>query len=62
VAPVASSKVARRKWRQILRGSVSVGAKEDESNTWHVRAGGFHQVTASSRLMSILKLTNRLFI
>jgi hypothetical protein len=40
---------------------VSTRAKEDESSTGHVRAAGFHHVTARSRLAGILKL-NELFI
>jgi hypothetical protein len=43
---------------QVLRGSVSTGAKEDESSTGHIWAAGFHHVTARSRLAGILKLTN----
>jgi hypothetical protein len=36
-------------WRQVLRGSVGMGAKEDEPPTGHVRAAGFHYVTACYR-------------
>jgi hypothetical protein len=49
-------------WRQILRGSVSTGAKEDESSTVRVWDAEFHHVTARSRLADVLKLTNRLFL
>jgi hypothetical protein len=49
-------------WRQVLRGNVSTGAKEDESNTGRVWAAGFHEVTTRSRLAGILKLMNRLFL
>jgi hypothetical protein len=49
-------------WRQILRGSVSTGANEDESNTGRVWAAGFNHVTARSRLARVLKLMNRLFL
>jgi hypothetical protein len=48
--------------RQVLRGRVSTGAKEDESSTGHVWAAGFHHVTALSRLAGVLKLTNLLFL
>jgi hypothetical protein len=44
--------------RQVLRGIVSTGVKEDESSTGHIWAAGFHHVTARSRLACILKLTN----
>jgi hypothetical protein len=37
-------------WRKVLRGSVSTGAKEDESSTGRVWAAGFHRVTVRSRL------------
>jgi hypothetical protein len=49
-------------WRQVLRGSMSTWAKEDETSTGHVWAAGFHHVTARSRLARVLKLTNRLFL
>jgi hypothetical protein len=49
-------------WRQVLRGSVSTGANEDESSTGRVCVDGFHHVTARFRLVRVLKLTNRLFI
>jgi glutamate dehydrogenase/leucine dehydrogenase len=44
-----------------VRGRVSTGAKEDEASTGCVRAVGFHNVTACSRLARVLKLVNRLF-
>jgi hypothetical protein len=47
---------------QVLWGSVSTGAKEDESITGHVWAAVFHHVTALSRLARVLKITNRLFL
>jgi hypothetical protein len=49
-------------WRQVLWGSLSTGAKEDESSTGRVWAAGFHHVTARSRLARILKLLNCLFL
>jgi hypothetical protein len=48
--------------RQVLWGSVSTGAKEDESSIGLVWAAGFHHVTACSRLAGILKLMNHLFL
>jgi hypothetical protein len=48
-------------WRQVLRGGVSMVAKEDESSNERVWAAGFHHVTAHSRLARILKVMNRLF-
>jgi hypothetical protein len=38
-----------------------MGAKEEESITGRVWAAGFHQVTARSRLMGVLKLINHFF-
>jgi hypothetical protein len=38
------------------------GAKEDKSSTGRVWVAGFHHVTARSRLASVLKLTNHLFL
>jgi hypothetical protein len=46
-------------WRQVLRGSVSTEAKEDESSTERVWAAGLHHVMALSRLAGVLKLTDR---
>jgi hypothetical protein len=43
-------------WKQVLRGSVSTGAKEDESSTRRVWAAGFRHVTARYRLAGVLKL------
>jgi hypothetical protein len=57
-----TARTLEAEWRQVLRGSVSTGAKEDESSTGHIWAAGFHHVTASSRLADVLKLTNRLFL
>jgi hypothetical protein len=39
-----------------------MGTKEDESSTGPVRAAGFHDVTAHSRLAHVLKLMNHLFL
>jgi hypothetical protein len=49
-------------WRQVLWGSVGMGAKEDESSTGHVGAAEFHHVTARSHLVRVLKLMNCLFL
>jgi hypothetical protein len=49
-------------WRQVLRGSVGMGAKEGGSSTGHVQAAGFHHVTARSCLACIFKLMNRLLL
>jgi hypothetical protein len=49
-------------WRHVLRGSVSTGAKEDESSTGRVWAAEFYHVAARFRLASVLKLMNCLFI
>jgi hypothetical protein len=48
-------------WRQVLLGSVSTGAKEEESSTGHVWAAGFRHVTAHSHLAHNLKLMSRYF-
>jgi hypothetical protein len=48
-------------WKQVLWGSVSMGAKEDESSTGCIWAAGFHHVMACSHLACILKLMNHIF-
>jgi hypothetical protein len=40
-------------WRQVLRGSVCTGTKEDESSTGRVWAAGFYHITARSRLVRV---------
>jgi hypothetical protein len=45
-----------------MRGSMSTGAKEDESITGRVWVAGFHNVTARSLLARVLKLMNPLFV
>jgi hypothetical protein len=57
-----TARTLEAEWRQVLRGNVSTGAKEDQSSTGCVWAAGFHHVTARSRLARVLKLTNRLFL
>jgi hypothetical protein len=49
-------------WRQVLRGNVGTGAKEDESSTGHIQAARFHRVTAHSPLPGVLELSNHLFL
>jgi hypothetical protein len=46
--------------RQVLRGSVSTVAKEDESSTGRIWGARFHHVMPHSRWARVLKLTNRL--
>jgi hypothetical protein len=57
-----TARTLETEWRQGLRGSVSTGAKVDESSTGHVWATGFQCVTARSRLAHVLKFMNRLFL
>jgi hypothetical protein len=49
-------------WRQVLRGSLSTGTKEDELSTGRIFAAGFDHVTARSRLAGVLKFMNQLFL
>jgi hypothetical protein len=56
-----TARTLEAEWRQVLRGSVSMGCKENESSTGRVRAAGYHHVTDRSRLAGVLKLMNRLF-
>jgi hypothetical protein len=58
---MGTARTLEAEWRQVLRGSVSMGAKEDKSSTGHVWAAGFHHVTAHSRLAGIFKLMNHVF-
>jgi len=58
----SSSENARSRMAARLRGSLGMGTKEDESSTGHVWAARFHHVTARSRLVRFMKLTNRLFL
>jgi hypothetical protein len=53
-----TARTLEAEWRQVLRGSVSTGAKEDESSTERFWAA----VTARSRLARVLKLKTRLFL
>jgi hypothetical protein len=48
--------------RQVLHGSVSAGAKDDESSTGRDWVAGLHHVTARSRVAGGLKLMNRLVL
>jgi hypothetical protein len=56
-----TARTLEAEWRQVLRGSVSMGAK-DESSTGHIWAARFHHVTACSHLASVLKRMNHLFL
>jgi hypothetical protein len=57
-----TARTLEAEWKQVLWGSMSLGAKEDESSTGHVWATGFDHVKARSRLARILKLVERLFL
>jgi hypothetical protein len=57
-----TARTLEAEWRQVLQGSISMGAKEDELSTRRIWADGFQHVTARSRLARVLKLTNRLFL
>jgi len=47
---IRTARTLEVEWRQVLRGSVSTGTKEDKSSTGRVWAAGFHHVTARSCL------------
>jgi hypothetical protein len=49
-----ASSAGKRKYRG--------AAKEDESNTGHIWAAGFHHAVVCSCLAHIFKLMNRLFV
>jgi hypothetical protein len=57
----SASKLEAECW-QLLGGRVGTGTKEDKSSTGRSWAAGFYHFTARSRLASVLKLINRLFI
>jgi hypothetical protein len=57
-----TARTVETEWRQVLWGSVTTGAKEDEALTGHHWGAGFHYVMAHSCLVHILKLMNCLFI
>jgi hypothetical protein len=57
-----TARMLKTEWRQLLRGSVSTGAKEDESSAGGIWAAGFHHVTVRSRLAGVLKVTYNLFL
>jgi hypothetical protein len=57
-----TARMLEAEWRQVLQGSVNMGAKEDDLSIGHVWTAGFNHVTARSRLERILKLMNRLFL
>jgi hypothetical protein len=56
-----TARTLEAEWTQVLRESVSTGAKEDESITGRDWSAGFHHV-GRSRLARVLKLMNRLFL
>jgi hypothetical protein len=39
-----TARTLEAEWRKVLRGSLHMGAQENESNTGHVWAAGFHHV------------------
>jgi hypothetical protein len=57
-----TARMLEAEWRQVLQGSVGMGAKEDESSAGHVWAAIFHHVTACAQLVRVLKLMNRLLL
>jgi hypothetical protein len=57
-----TARTPEAEWRQVLQGSVGMGAKEDESSTGHVWAARFHHVTGHSHLECVLKLMNHSFL
>jgi hypothetical protein len=57
-----TARTLQAEWMQVLRGSMGTGTEEDETSTGRVWAAGFRHVTARSRLVRVLKLTNRLFL
>jgi hypothetical protein len=57
-----TARMIEAEWRQVLQGSMSMGAKEDKSSTGHIWAAGFHHVTAHPHLVHVLILMNHLFL
>jgi hypothetical protein len=57
-----TARTLEAEWGQVLQGSMSMGAKEDESSIGRVWAAGFHHVTACACLAHILKLIDHLFL
>jgi hypothetical protein len=58
----ANSENDRSRMGQVPGGSVSRGAKKDESSSGRVWAAEFHNITARYPLGGVWKLMNRLFI
>jgi hypothetical protein len=52
--PVRIARTLEAEWKQVMRGSVRTGAKEDESSTGRVWTAGFNHFTARSRLAGVL--------
>ena len=57
-----TARTLEAEWLASLWRTVGTGTKEDESSTGRVWAAGFHHVTVRSRLASVLKIMNRLFL
>jgi hypothetical protein len=57
-----TARTLEAEWRNVLRVSVSTGAKEDESSTERIWAAGFHNVMTQSLLARVLKLMKPLFL
>jgi hypothetical protein len=57
-----TKRTVEAEWRQVVRGSVSTGAKGDESSPGRIWGARFRHVTTRSRLAGVLKLMNRLFL
>jgi hypothetical protein len=57
-----TARMLEAEWRQVLWGSISTGANEDESSTGRIWAAGFHHIMARSHLVHVLKLLYRLFL
>ena len=62
MATNSNSENARSRMVASLRGSVGTEKKNDESITGRVWAGGYHHVTARSRLAPAWKLMDRSFL
>jgi hypothetical protein len=57
-----TARMPEAEWRQALRKSASMVAKEDESSTGHIWAAGFHHVMVRSCLAHVLKFMNCLLL
>jgi hypothetical protein len=59
---IRTVRILEVEWKQVLWGSVSMGAKEDESSTRCVWDAGFHHIMACSCMAGVLKLMNNSFL